>query len=229
VTSFLDVARFLDHLMKGKHCNENQGIYVPGKDAIRCLSLSLEPNSSLYKGVRERGIDALFLHRPWQLKRDKLPQDVGVLSYHLAFDEQLTLGYNLYLAETLSLRAPSELGYKDERPIGMIGAVDTQDFTRVSDLIVRVFGGFEQSLATTKPIDCVAVVGAMTKKLVFEASARGANLYITGQWRDHAERAVRETGIGVITVGHERSEQWGLELLAQLLEKEFPGLETQLL
>jgi putative NIF3 family GTP cyclohydrolase 1 type 2 len=50
----------------------------------------------------------------------------------------------------------------------------------------------------------------MNDVLVREADRRGARLYVTGQWRERAETAVRETGIGVVIVGHRRSEEWGL-------------------
>ena len=66
-------------------------------------------------------------------------------------------------------------------------------------------------------IQCAAVVGAMNDALVREAHARGAGLYATGQWRQPARAAVRATGLGVVVIGHRRSEQWGLHALCRLL------------
>ena len=63
----------------------------------------------------------------------------------------------------------------------------------------------------------MAVVGAMTDALVREAHARGIGAYVTGQWRQPAARAVRETGLGIVVLGHRRSELWGLRALAGLL------------
>ena len=59
----------------------------------------------------------------------------------------------------------------------------------------------------------------MNDGLVRAANAAGAGLYVTGQWRQPARAAVRETGIGVAAVGHARSEVWGLRALVRLLRE----------
>ncbi|NNC29439.1 hypothetical protein HKM21_09160 [Longimicrobium terrae] len=72
----------------------------------------------------------------------------------------------------------------------------------------------------------IAVVGAMTDALVRAAAEKGAGLYITGQLRAPARRAIDETGIVAVAIGHERSEEHGLALLAALLAVRFPGLHV---
>lgn len=72
----------------------------------------------------------------------------------------------------------------------------------------------------------VAVVGAMTDALVREAADRGAQIYVTGQYRQPAREAVRETGIGVIAVGHRRSEIWGLRALAGVIRERWSMIEV---
>jgi len=72
----------------------------------------------------------------------------------------------------------------------------------------------------------VAVVGAMTDALVREAAERGATLYITGQFRQPAKLAVAQTQIGVIVVGHRRSELWGLQALTGVVRERWSGLEV---
>ncbi len=68
----------------------------------------------------------------------------------------------------------------------------------------------------------------MTDALVREAARRGADMYVTGQWRQPAEAAVAATGIAVAVVGHRRSEAWGLRLLARLMEEHWSGLRVLL-
>ena len=72
----------------------------------------------------------------------------------------------------------------------------------------------------------LAVVGAMNAALVHEAAAAGADVYLTGQYRPSAAAAVRETGLGVIAVGHARSEAWGLTALTTALRLRFADLEV---
>lgn len=62
--------------------------------------------------------------------------------------------------------------------------------------------------------------------LVIEAAARGANIYLTGQWRQPAQAAVSETGINVIAVGHRRCEEWGLRALAGVMRERWSKLEV---
>ncbi len=148
-----------------------------------------------------------------------------MLTHHVPFDEKLTTGYNLRLAEALEMKDVQVLGLKEGRPIGMLGAVPPQDFARFSRVVTEEFGGSED---TRHPVNgevrCVAVVGAMMDVFVREASERGVHVYVTGQWRKPAARAVDEVGIGVIAVGHRRTEEWGLRALGELLEERWAGL-----
>ena len=192
------------------------------------LGLALEPWPELATLGRRRTARRHFLHRPWRLTE---PQQqalrdagVGVLAYHLAFDERLTTGFNPALASACGWGSPEILGHKDRRPLGMVCALpDPVPFDAVAAQMRAEFVDLEQ---VTPPatggetvVARVAVVGAMTDALVREAHARGVGVYVTGQWRQPAARAVRETGLGVIAIGHKRSEVWGLRTLARLLRR----------
>ena len=72
------------------------------------------------------------------------------------------------------------------------------------------------------------VVGAMRPALIYEAAERGAQVYLTGQYRKGAAQAVTEMGVSVFEIGHERSEVWGLRTLATTLREEFPNLKVVL-
>jgi len=84
-----------------------------------------------------------------------------------------------------------------------------------------------EALMTLFKVPGVAVVAAMTDPLVREA-ARGAEVYVMGHFRQPAKEAVLNTGIGVIVVGHRRSEEWGLRALAGVLRERWCGLEVLL-
>ncbi len=192
-------------------------VVTPSEREVRRLGLALEPP------VRVESLDALFLHRHWGMR----DEGIGVLASHLPFDERLTIGFNPDLAEVLGIEAPEVLGTKEGRALGMIGGFAG------GDLLERIVAAFGEPEAVERgsgaEIRRVAAVGAMTDALVREAAARGADAYVTGQVRAPARRAVAETGIAVIAIGHRRSEVWGLHLLARLLRSEWPGLETVVL
>ena len=211
-----------------RYPDDANGVYRPTEREIEQLGLALEPTPAVLSRAEAETFDALFLHRPWKLDDSSL-EETGVLAYHLAFDEALTLGYNPRLADALLLQNIKELGYKEERVVGMIGGVAEMSFEGARALLEEVFGGLETTHATASSITRIAVVGAMSRKLVREAAERGAALYVTGQWRDHAAEAVEKTGIGVLAIGHERCEVWGLHALAHLLEERFRGLKARVL
>ncbi len=201
-------------------------VFVASAREVRRLGLALESTAGLAERVREEGVDALFLHRPWGVESAGLPSGVGVLASHLPFDERLTIGHNPELAGALGLSRVEVLGSKEGRPPGMIGEIEGR-LEALLERIAAALGEPEQvEPGTGGPVTRVAVVGAMTDALVREAAARGAGAYVTGQMRAPARTAVHGTGIAAIAVGHRRAEVWGLHLLARLLRDEWPGLTT---
>ncbi|MEZ0483753.1 Nif3-like dinuclear metal center hexameric protein [Fibrella aquatica] len=215
---------------------EAGGVFKSSDRSVQRIGLALEPWVDIAGWVRSERLDALWLHRPWQLDLDSLPSDVGVLMHHLPFDEHLTTGYNKHLAAILSLKSLEELGYKQavddsgntfpKRPIGMIGNVPAQTDEAWLDQIAQEFGGYEraepgQVLSHSR----VAVVGAMNPALVYEAHERGVSLYLTGEYRKGTQKAVDETGISVIAIGHRRTEEWGVRALAKVLKDRWSELQ----
>jgi putative NIF3 family GTP cyclohydrolase 1 type 2 len=219
--------------------HEQGGIYHPSDRTVTRLGLALEPFPGIGDWVRKNQFDALWLHRPWQLLTDALPPDIDILYHHLPFDEYLTMGYSLVMAQALDLKIVEPLGFKQgvhpdgrplpKRPIGMIAETTEPDFHQWQQRIQTVFGGYDEALpGSTESIERVAVVGAMNENLVREAADRGVSLYLTGQDRPSARKAVQEMGMSVIAVGHRRSEEWGLRALEQLMATSLAPLATRL-
>lgn len=220
-----DLEAFLGRTLLAEQFGDDQnGLYRATSRPVGRLGLALEPWPQIGDWVRENRLDALFLHRPWRL--GALPKDVGVLAYHYAFDERLTTGYNPYLAETLGFSNLESLGEKEGRPLGMIGDVAATPFGEFRARVEREFDGLEAVYnARAGDVSRVCVVGAMRPALLLEAAERGAQVYLTGEYRKGAAEAVAETGVSVFEIGHARSERWGLRKLAELLAAHFSGLE----
>ena len=236
---FTDFHRRLHEILHAEPLDatdDQNGVFLPSDRAdIRRPGLALEPDPALLPWIERAQIDALFLHRPWNLtdaQRHALAAaNIGVLAYHRAFDERLTTGLNPALAQACGWLAPEPLGDKLGRPLGMVCALpQPAAFSAVVETLRAVFDGLDDAVPPAAghdaPVARAAVVGAMTDALVREAHARGVGLYATGQWRQPARAAVRETGIGVVVIGHRRSEEWGLRTLGNLLRAD--GLDAQL-
>jgi putative NIF3 family GTP cyclohydrolase 1 type 2 len=211
LNQFFAVARFP---------RDQNGIYRPSPRPVSRIGLALEPWSGIGTWVREECLDALFLHRPWRLDERELPPDIGVLAYHLAFDLTLTLCLNPLLADTLHMTAVVPFAFKDSLPLGMLGDIRSTPLETFVALLTKTFATPPEITEThTETVSRLAVVGAMNDALIREAAAQGVQLYITGQFRQPARRAVQETRMTVALIGHTTSELWGLRALADLLRQ----------
>jgi putative NIF3 family GTP cyclohydrolase 1 type 2 len=221
-----DIAQFLDELFETARVPDDAvGVVRFSECPVQRLGLALQPWPGVGKWARDAQLDALFMHRALRLDLALLDSDVGVLSYHRAFDEHLTLAYNPWLADELSMTDLDVLGRKEGRPIGMVGTVAEWTLSHWPQRLEAVFGGLDEVVLATKPTGTrLAVVGAMNDALVREAAARDVGVYVTGQWRYPAAPAVAATGIGVAVVGHRRSEEWGLRMLGRILNERWPRL-----
>lgn len=69
-------------------------------------------------------------------------------------------------------------------------------------------------------------MNAMNPELIGHVADLGVRVYLTGQLRPSASAAARARGLGVVALGHRRTEVWGLRQLAHELSAAFPGLLT---
>lgn len=226
-----DLNCFLSLYFSAEHFGDDQnGIYRDSEREVKRVGLLLEPFPKIADWTEKHKLDALFIHRPWKLEKMKAPaQEVGILAYHYAFDELLTTGYNPRLADVLLMNDIDVLGHKEGRPLGMIGDVPKTNLERFCAQTKEVFGGLEGTYfgsGLEEEVTRVCVVGAMRDPLVREARERGANVYLTGQYRDHAQGAVDDTSMNILEIGHERCERWGLRALAGVLRERFAGLSV---
>lgn len=209
--------------------DDGGGVLRSAAGAVRCLGLALEPWQGMGAWAASERLDAVFLHRPWGWDASGLPEEVGVWALHRSFDVALTPGPSRVLAETLGLSSLEPLGERRGQPLGMVGQARPRSSAAWARLARRVFGGTEDLvLSNESPIGRVALMGAMTDALVRGAAARGAGLYLTGQFREPAKQAVQDTGMSVVAVGHRRSELWGIRTLAGIVQERWPVLQIAL-
>lgn len=218
-----DIATFLNLILDADAYSpdERGGIYVSSARPIRRIGLALDPWPTLPSWLEHEDLDAIFLHRPFQLDRDTVPQTRGVVYAHLPFDEHMTIGYVPRLADVLGLRARAPLGDKNGRPLGMVGELPRPlPMAEWRRTIIDVYGGIEDAWEESQPeVRKVAIANMMTPALVQQAALRGASAYLTGQLRDPARAACRGHTIMAHSVGQRRAELWGLRTLAGMLRE----------
>ncbi|KAF2643157.1 hypothetical protein P280DRAFT_393615 [Massarina eburnea CBS 473.64] len=186
-----------------------------------------------------------FIHRPFDLERRRIRRGTLVLASHTSFDEHLTVGWNMALAERLGTVGESVCvqGYKGdpERKIGIVGRADVPRGV-LQHRIEQEFGGLEYlQEGASDQIQVVAIMNAFNADEVFRvletAQQRGWAdrgklpgrhiLYMTGQPRDNGLRAAGEHGMSVACVGHAAAEEWGIRYLAKRLRAAFPDLSIK--
>jgi putative NIF3 family GTP cyclohydrolase 1 type 2 len=225
-----EIATFMQMILDmDRYPAEERGtMYVSSARPIRRIGLALEPWPTLPSWLEHEDLDAIFLHRPFNLDRDTVPPTRGVIYAHLPFDERLTVGYTPRLAEVLGLRARSPMGDKGGRPQGMVGElprpISAQEWRRV---VVDIYGGTDEIWEDGPgEIRKVAIVNAMTPALVQEAANRGVQAYLTGQLREPVRSICKTNQVAAYSVGQRRAELWGLRTLAGLFRERWATVRT---
>ncbi len=194
-----------------------------GPQGVDVLALALAPADL----PGELEADALFLHRAFRLGGpgpDERWPGLGVLASHDPFDLQLTTGPNRALAAALGWTQLEPLGWKG-RPLGLTATPPQRGWTALLDALDHEFGGHEAVQAPRIPVrPRLALMNALRPELLDLVHERGVNTCLTGQLRPGALGRARELDIGVVALGHRRTELWGLRQLGRELEAAFPGL-----
>ncbi|WP_424949927.1 Nif3-like dinuclear metal center hexameric protein [Deinococcus sp.] len=195
-------------------------IVWPAQVEVGRLALALDPGDL----PASLEADALFLHRSHRLG-EALP-GLGVLASHDGFDAALTSGQNWALARALAWQDAQALTL--ERAAGLLARPPQTDWARLLNALSAEFGGHE---ALLKPklaqVSRLAFVNAMRPETLDAVAGQGVQVYVTGQMRPAALPEARRLGLGVIALGHRRSELWGLRRLAHELEASFPDLSCK--
>ncbi len=206
---------------------EQQPLKRGGPSGVQKLALALEPAD--LPPILEA--DALFLHR--SLRVGERWPGLGVLGVHDGFDLALTTGPNHRLARVLGWRDVREVVWKGE----LKGITATPPQLGWDDLRAALHAELHGedgswppspsplSNSNTEPLR-LALMNAMNPGLIEHVADGGVRVYLTGQLRPSASAAAHARGMGVIALGHRRSEEWGLRRLAAELCAAFPDLQT---
>jgi putative NIF3 family GTP cyclohydrolase 1 type 2 len=225
-----DIITYLDTYLESKRFADDQnGVYRHSGRPIKRLGIAIEPWRDIHEWARREHLDALFLHRPWQLDLDSLPTEIGVIAYHLSFDFNLTFGFNPRLAAVLHMRDLTPFALKGHLPYGMRGDIPPVSLDALRKAFTDIFA-VPPTIEShnTRIVNRLAVVGAMTDELVREAAAQDVDLYVTGELRQPARAAVQQTAMNVAIIGHAAGEKWGARALAGVLRERWSQLDILL-
>lgn len=83
---------------------------------------------------------------------------------------------------------------------------------------------FESVPAVGRSLKRVAIACGAADDFLDRAIGAGADVFVTGEARYHTALRARESGIGLILLGHHASERIGVERLAERIGGQFPSL-----
>lgn len=196
-------------------------VFRSGGQVVRAVAFGLDPEDVPVDVVAE----AVFLHRPFRAGGRFAGRTV--LASHAGFDALLTTGVNRPLAERLGWVDVRSVVH-DGRELGLLARVPRSGWSALLSVLREEFGGWEQLLDPAWLGDdvTVALMSACRPELVSLVAQSGAGVYVTGQWRPGAQLRARELGVGIVAVGHRRSEQWGVRQLAREVSAAFPSVRV---
>ncbi len=197
-------------------------LYRSSERPVQKMLLALEPGEI----PLETDADALFIHRPFELAAH-FPS-LGVLASHDPFDDQLTTNYNPSLARAQNWKKLRRLRL-EERTVGMVAEFEHP--LGWNDLLERLnaeFGGWEDAIEPRdSSLKRLVLMSTFRPSAVELAARAGAQVYLTGQMRSSGRAMALERGLGIVALGHRRSELWGLQQLARDFRQAFPALEFE--
>ena len=210
--------------------------------------LCLDVNEKIVDEAIQKGCNLIVSHHPLLFRGLKTISDltdvqrtvmkaivhgVCVISMHTNMDNAKG-GVNFRIAEKLGLRDVRFFASKIVDGIdagsGVIG--DLPEALAADDFVQAVKKAFDVECAMCnellrRKIQKVAICGGAGDFLLDEALKAGADAFITGEMHYHQYFGY-EQRIQICVIGHYQSEQFTSEIFREIIERECPGIRTEI-
>ena len=228
---------------------DNAGLQVGLTEAeVSGALLCLDVNEQIVDEAIQKGCNLIVSHHPLLFRGLKqvsgkdyvqrcvikaIKYDVVVVSMHTNMDNALG-GVNWKIAERLGLKNGKFFAQKTvdglEAGSGVVG--DLPEALAAKDFIQLVKRQFGVSCAQCnellqRPVRRVAVCGGAGDFLLEDAVHEGADAFITGEMHYHVYFD-HEQQIQICVIGHYQSEQYTTEVFRDIIQRECPGVRTEM-
>jgi dinuclear metal center YbgI/SA1388 family protein len=235
-----DLTRYLNTYLSADRFRDYcpNGLQVEGKPEINRLALGVSASASLIEQAIAWGADALLVHHGlfwsgdpqalhgWRRRRLALTlaADLNVIAYHLPLDAHLEVGNNACIARGLGLEGLTLFGQAGGQPIGLYG--DLPQPALPADVVTQIATLCEHPnplafLSGPPSVRRVAIITGRAGKMLEDALAVGADLFLTGEPEEPSQAYAAEMGIHFVAAGHHRTETFGVRALGQHLTDAF--------
>ena len=228
---------------------DNAGLQLGLTEAeVSGALLCLDVNEQIVDEAIAKGCNLVVSHHPLLFRGLKqisgadyvqrtvikaLKNDIVVASMHTNMDNARG-GVNWKMAEKLGLQECSFFAQKTvgsiEAGSGVIGLLPEK--MAAADFIAMVKQRFGVDCAQCnelleRPVRKVALCGGAGDFLLDDAERLGADAFITGEMHYH-QYFGHEQSIQICVIGHYQSEQYTAEIFREIIQRECPGVRTEL-
>ena len=210
--------------------------------------LCLDVNERIVDEAVQKGCNLIVSHHPLLFRGLKTISDltdvqrtvmkaiqkgICVVSMHTNMDNARG-GVNFKIAEKLGLQQVRFFAPKTvdgiEAGSGVIG--ELSEPMAADDFILKVKKTFDVECALCnellkRPVRKIAICGGAGDFLLDAALAEGADAFITGEMHYHQYFGY-EQAIQICVIGHYQSEQFTTEIFRDIIQKECPGVRTEI-
>lgn len=215
------------------------GLQIEGRKEIKKIAYAVSATqASIEQAIKEKA-DALIVHHGlfWKFHgvralkgafgKRVMPlvrSEMNLYGYHLPLDGHIEYGNAACLARKLELENLRPFGERKGMPLGVQGQFKTPQKPESLKQKLSEILSHDILHAAPKEIEMIASMGIITGGANSEwacAQELGLDSYLTGEMSEHDWHESKEGGVHMFAGGHNATEQFGVQALKDLIEKEF--------
>ncbi|MFB2537829.1 MULTISPECIES: Nif3-like dinuclear metal center hexameric protein [unclassified Acinetobacter] len=213
------------------------GLQIQGKEEVEILVSSVTASLDAIEQALDLNADALLVHHGYFWKGEPSPltglkgkrvkqlmqNDVSLIAYHLPLDAHTAIGNNAVLAKLLGLNIVGALDPSERYPIGNVATLtEPMTGTEFAQHLHRVLGQQPLHIAGHQGlIKKVGFCSGAAQDYLYKAVELGCDAYFSGEVSERTFHESVEYGIDYFAAGHHATERYGVQRLAELLNKQF--------
>ncbi|HET7515831.1 MAG TPA: Nif3-like dinuclear metal center hexameric protein [Gaiella sp.] len=208
-----------------------QGLQVVGSGEVSLVACGVSCSRELFERAVELGAEMVLVHHGLFWRNEPLVVDTrlrgrlealfrgdaSLVAYHLALDAHPSLGNNAQLA--------ARVGATPVGPFGSVGLGCTIEPVSVDAFAARVGAAVGREPLVLHggddEIGRLAVSTGASGPDLIRAAHEGYDAFLTGEAEEPSAATARELGIHLVAAGHEATERFGVQALAEALAERF--------
>lgn len=236
-----EVVAFCDQLLRAGAYQDVavNGLQVQGRDRIERIAVAVSTSEWTLRKAIAWNADALLVHHGLLFGSRMQPltglfarrlrllfkHDINLIAYHLPLDGHESIGNCALLASNCGFTAAGRFAEIGGEPLGVVG--ECSPAMSLADLRAQVKQATDREpllLHNGTREATFSRVGFLTGSgysALEDALAAGCQALVTGDVREPTMAEARELGITVFAAGHEATERFGVQALAEEISARF--------